>query len=49
MEEGEVAELWEGVAAENERLKRHHRRNLSSSGSSQLANASRARRAFEDG
>ena len=46
---GEVAELWEGVVAENERLKRRHRRNLSSSGSSQLANASRARRAVEDG
>ena len=35
--------------AENERLKHHHRRNLSSSGSSQFANASRARRAVEDG
>ena len=49
MEEGEVAELWEGVAAENERLKHRHRQNVSSSGSSQLANASLARRAFEDG
>lgn len=47
--DGEVVELWEGVVAENDRLKRHHCRRPSSIESLRLANARRAHRAVEDG